>query len=196
MRLYRLLMTPLLRMTDRSLTAQQETFAAGIAKGFTQADAYREAYPKSKLWADETVWAAASRLAALYKVSTRVRELMDKAAKANEITVERVMRELAKVAFGDARRVMSWGPGGVNLIESSELTDDAAAIVSEVAQTITKDGGTIKVKAHDKLKALELIGRSMGMFRERGDGVGSDGGNIEVTRIELVSPEDDDDTES
>ena len=40
-----------------SLTPKQEKFAQEVASGKSQADAYREAYPKSKKWKDETLWA-------------------------------------------------------------------------------------------------------------------------------------------
>jgi phage terminase small subunit len=55
-----------------------------------------------------------------------------------EVTADRVVLELARVAFGDPRRVMSWGPGGVRLRPSAELADEEAAIVVEVGETTTK----------------------------------------------------------
>lgn len=86
------------------------------------------------------------------------------------ITQERVLNELAKIAFGDQRRVMSWGKGGVSLRESEDLTDDDAAAVAEVAETRTKDGGSLKLKTHDKVGALKLLGEHLGLFKaDKGD---------------------------
>lgn len=79
---------------------------------------------------------------------------------------DRVIRELSRIAFGDARRVMAWGPGGVVMIDSQTLNDEAAAIVSEASQKETQFGRHITVKTHDKVKALELIGRHLGMFTD------------------------------
>lgn len=62
---------------------------------------------------------------------------------------------------------MSWGPDGVKLIDSSRLDDDAAAMVCEVSETVTKDGGSIRVKLNDKGGALEKLGKHLGMFTER-----------------------------
>src|SRR4051812_18307795 len=62
-----------------------------------------------------------------------------------EVTQDRVLLELARVAFADPRRVMSWGPGGVVLRESAALADGEAAIVAEVGQTVTEGGGTLRV---------------------------------------------------
>lgn len=160
------------------LTPKQETFAAGIASGLSQAEAYRQAYPKALKWADKSVWERASVLAANIKVQSRVAELGAKAAAANEVTVERIVRELALIAFGSKRTVMSWGPGGVVLKDSQTLTDDEAAVVSEVKETTSATGGSLSLKTHDKVKALELLGKHVGMFTDKVELTGKDGGPI------------------
>jgi len=88
-------------------------------------------------------------------------------AKRTEITQDMVLKELGKIAFGDQRGVMEWGADGVTLRESSELTDDEAAMVAEVAETKTKDGGSIRLKTNDKVGALQLVGKHLGMFADR-----------------------------
>lgn len=79
------------------------------------------------------------------------------------ITAERVLAEIEKVAFANPRAVMAWGPGGVILRDSEELTEDEAAIISEVAET--KDG--MRVKLHSKLDALGKLGQHLGLFKDR-----------------------------
>jgi hypothetical protein len=74
--------------------------------------------------------------------------------------------ELARVAFGDPRRVMSWGPGGVRLRPSAELADEEAAIVAEMGETTTKEGGSLRLKTVDKLSALRLLAQHLGMLGE------------------------------
>ena len=157
------------------LTPKQEAFAAGVANGLSQAEAYRQVFPRSLKWKDETVWQHASRLAADSKVRARVQSLQEKAAEANQVTTERIVAELAKIAFGDARRVMSWGPGGVVLRESADLDDDEAAIVSEVTETTTATGGSLKVKTHDKLSALKLLADIAGAVVRKTEVTGKDG---------------------
>ncbi len=158
-----------------ALTPKQEKFAAGIAEGLSQAEAYRRAFPRSLDWKDETVWKRASEAAANREVSGRAEELRKKAADANEVTVERIVAELAKIAFGDARRVMSWGPDGVVLRDSGDLEDDEAAIVSEVTETTTATGGSLKVKTHDKLSALKLLADIAGAVVRKTEVTGKDG---------------------
>lgn len=160
------------------LTAKQEEFAAGIASGLSQAEAYRKAYPASTKWKDKSVWVNASALASDTDVQLRVSELLGKAAAANEVTVERIVRELALIAFGNKKAVMAWGPGGLKLKESEEISDDAAAIVAEVKETTSATGGSLSLKTHDKVKALELLGRHVGMFVDKTEVTGKDGAPI------------------
>ena len=88
-----------------SLTGPQEKFAVGVASGKTQADAYREAYPKSKKWKDETLWAEASRLMANHKVSTRVKELRERISGIGIASAERVLLEASRIALFDPRKL-------------------------------------------------------------------------------------------
>lgn len=97
--------------------------------------------------------------------------------KRTQVTQDKVIAEIAKVAFGDMREVMSWGPDGVRLKPSSEIPDDAAAFVAEVSETTTETGGSLKLKTNDKLRALELLGRHFGMFKDK---EGPMGGNTNV----------------
>jgi len=85
------------------------------------------------------------------------------------ITAERVLREIARIAFADPRRVMSWGPVGVVVRDSSELTDEEAAIVSEVSETRKDSGGSIRIKLNDKLAALEKLARHTNVYGDFGE---------------------------
>jgi phage terminase small subunit len=73
---------------------------------------------------------------------------------------------------------MRWGAGGVTLRESSELTDDEAALVSEVAETVSAAGSGLKLKTHDKVRALELLGKHLGMFVDKVEHSGAIAGGL------------------
>lgn len=75
-----------------------------------------------------------------------------------EVGLERVVTELARLAFSDARQVMSWGSDGVTLKESSTLTDEEASSVSEVSEVMGKEGVRgVRVKMHSKPEALSAL---------------------------------------
>src|SRR3954451_14829156 len=128
----------------------------------------------------------ASRLLANVKVAAAIAEAQAARSRRTEMTADRVVLELARVAFGDPRRVMSWGPGGVKLRPSAELAEEEAAIVAEVGETTTKEGGTLRLKTVDKLGALRLLGQHLGMFGERAD-AGTVAGAPEPGPLETVA---------
>lgn len=81
-----------------------------------------------------------------------------------EITADRVLLEIERLAFGDMRQVASWSPDGLVLIDSLELADEAAAGIVEIKETRNQSGTTLSVKRADKLKALELLARHLGLM--------------------------------
>ena len=153
------------------LTKKQATFVAEylVDLNATQA-AIRAGYSEKN----------AAKIAYQLLDKTRVREAIQKAqnerAKRTQITADRVVDELAKIAFSDPRDLMEWGPNGVVLKDSSSLTEEQAASVAEIS--MGKDG-TIRLKKHDKVKALELLGKHTGAWTEKLQAELSGGLNIQ-----------------
>lgn len=160
------------------LTPKEEAFAASLAAGMTQAAAYRNAYQNAKSWKDGTVYNKASLLAARREVQERVKALQEKAAQANEVTLERIVAEVCKAAFGDPRQLMTWGPNGVKLRPSEELTDQEAGMVAEVSETLSATGGSLKVKTISKLDALKFLAELKGLVVKRSELTGKDGKDL------------------
>ena len=80
-----------------------------------------------------------------------------------------MLEELARIGFSDMRRFTTWGPDGVRMHASAALDEDSARCVAEVSQTINAQGGALKFKLHDKVSALTLVGKHLGMFVDRLD---------------------------
>ena len=80
-----------------------------------------------------------------------------------KISADRVLRELARVAFADATDYSYIENGSVRLRDSSTLSEDQRAAVAYI-----KDGAAgPEVRLYDKIKALELIGKHLGMYDKR-----------------------------
>lgn len=99
-------------------------------------------------------------------VQAAVRAAQADRATRTRITADRVLEELARIAFVDIRRVFRWGPDGIELIASDALSEEEAAVVAEIYEG-AGSSGRVKGKRFDKLKALELLGRHLGIFSER-----------------------------
>lgn len=83
-----------------------------------------------------------------------------------ESDADRVVRELARLAYSDLRKLVDWGPDGVALKDSAEIPDDAAACVESVSQTTSLSGGSIKIKLHSKVSALGLLAKHLGLLKD------------------------------
>lgn len=96
-----------------------------------------------------------------------------------DVNAERVIRELARVAFGRLDEVAPWDEQGPRLIASSELPEHARALVASIRvkrerplrgsgeNAVPWEVETIEVKPWDKLGALEKLGKHLGLFTDR-----------------------------
>ena len=100
------------------------------------------------------------------KVSAAVEKAMAERSERTEITQDQVLKELALIGFANAGDYFDWGPDGVSLLAKDDLTEAQRSVVAEVSQTKTKEGGTIRLKLHDKQAALVNLGRHLGLFTD------------------------------
>jgi phage terminase small subunit len=147
------------------LTPKQEAFCFAYIETGNASEAYRRAYDAAEM-SPEAVKVEASRLLDHPNVALTVEDLRSAQRRRHALTADRVLAEYAKIAFGDAGDIFHWGPDGIRVKDMDALTPDQRALVSEVSQTTTQHGGTIRVKLHDKLEALEKIGRHLGIFEK------------------------------
>ena len=159
-------------MADVKLTGPQEKFALGVATGKTQADAYREAYPKAKKWKDASVYAQSSALMADSKVSIRVKELRERIAGIGIASAERTLLEASRLALFDPRKLF-FDDGTPKPITA--LDDDTAAALAglEVVEEFEGSGEdrkfigyTKKYKVADKNSALEKLFKHHGLYEK------------------------------
>ena len=88
-------------------------------------------------------------------------------SKRTGVNQERVIRELAKVAFVNMSDVVDFNTAQLLPGATSE---DTAAIASVKVKTVHTDVGIgieREIRTADKLKALELLGKHLGMFTEQ-----------------------------
>jgi hypothetical protein len=104
-------------------------------------------------------------------------EIAERAARLG-ITVDRVLREYARIAFADLSRVLNWGPDGLVVKESGILDKAVTAAISEIAPA-GPNKTQYRVKLYDKKAALDAIARHLGMF-ERGPARAEEGASTDL----------------
>ena len=166
---------------------QREAFALCIARGEEVTKSYAAVYPGHGIKDMKTLSVKASRLHTQPVIQARIAEMKEALSVRTNITQQRVLEELAKIGFSNAGDMVELGSDGKTTVDISKLTSDQKAAISEI-QIETDDKGKqrVRVKLHDKRAALMDIGKHLGMFREKIEVTGKDGGAIEVkNRLEV-----------
>lgn len=105
----------------------------------------------------------AARLLAIVNVKKALEEKKTEIAESSKLKTSDVIDELRRIAFSDITQVMSFSASKAKIKSSRKLSEDAKKIVASVSQT----QAGLTVKLHDKVKALELLGRYLNLFTDR-----------------------------
>lgn len=155
------------------MTDAQKRFCDEYLIDLNATRAYKVAYPNCKK--DETASAAGSRMLGNVKVQEYISKKQKEIEKRAEVTQDMVIKELAKIAFLDIRKLYTENGQLKNV---ADLDDDIAGAISSLetleeyegyGEDRERIGDTQKVKMLDKTKALELLGRHLGIFNDKLD---------------------------
>ncbi|MCI8865592.1 MAG: terminase small subunit [Lachnospiraceae bacterium] len=101
-------------------------------------------------------------------VQQAISEKMAERSKRTGINQDRILMELARIALLNSANVVNYEDA---TIKEDALPDDLAAVASvKVKRFPTKDGGEgieREIKFCDKVRALELAGKHLGMFKDK-----------------------------
>lgn len=109
------------------------------------------------------------------QVSAEIQKQQAKRQKRTEITQEKVLQELAAIAFAngyDFAQVIK--PGVVRVIPTEEIPQDKRKAVASIKETAN---GT-EIKTYDKVRALELLGKHLGIFDSNNNTITEQENNI------------------
>lgn len=141
------------------LSPKQRAFAGEYLIDFnaTQA-AIRAGY------SERTAYSQGQRLLKKVEVKAAIEKAIDERNARTRVTADRVIKELARAAFSDMRSYAQWGPQGVTLRESEALSQDDSAAVTEVSESYSENGRTLKFKLAHKDSALKMLAQHTGVF--------------------------------
>ena len=112
----------------------------------------------------------AARLMVNDGIRDEISRLQEQRSKATGIAAEHVIRELAFIAFANIRSLFNADGTMIPVHELDEASARSIAAIDVVNEHINTDNGTttkrfkLKVRLNDKVRALELLGRHLGMF--------------------------------
>lgn len=148
-----------------ALTAKQKIFADEYLIDLNATRAYKVAYPKIKK--DETARANSSRMLTNANVANYIEKRMKDREKRTEITQDMVLKELAKIGFADVTDFVTIENKGTYKAVQVKATEEMPGDKMGAIAGIKEGANGIEIKLNDKGKALELIGRHLGMFKDK-----------------------------
>lgn len=110
-----------------------------------------------------------SQLLRIVKVRTHIEQKMAERSRRTGINQDRVLQELAKIAFVKATDLID--PKDASVLENAS-DDDLAVIQSiKVKESWGEKGSSVEreIKLADKTRSLEMLGRHLGMFNDKLD---------------------------
>ena len=159
--------------TGGKLTPRQKLFVQEYLKDMNASRAYKAAGYLSGN--DEAVQAGASRLLWSVKLSQAVHGELLKRFQAVEITADRVLREIAKIAFCNMADFLRINPDGTFAVDLSSIDRDAGAAIQDAVTMEGEHSRSVKIKLHSKLSALDMLGKYLKLFNETTPAVSAEG---------------------
>ena len=155
------------------MTEAQKRFCEEYLIDLNATRAYKVAYPNCKK--DDSARVNSSRLLTNANIQEYISEKVKEREKRTEVTQDMVIQELSRIAFLDIRKLYNESGGLKNIQDIDEETIKAISSLETLeeydgyGEDKEQIGNTQKVKWLDKLKALELLGKHLGMFKEKVD---------------------------
>lgn len=140
-------------------------------------------------YSEKTAYSTGQRLLKNVEVKSHIEELQMAKAKRAEVSADEVIRELSLIAFSKAtdyarvvEKPLTDDEGSevgtysaIELVPTETLTEDQQRALA----TMKKGRDGLEVKPYDKVRALELLGKHLGLFTDKVDLTGDIG--LELT---------------
>lgn len=165
-------------MENVKLTKKQKLFCDEYLIDLNATRAYKAAGYSVK--SDNAAAVEGHKLLRNPKIDTYLTYKMKEREKRTEITQDKVLKELAKIGFADIKDYLSYRTAktvveydketGEPIIDYAEIIDliDSSEVEGRAIQEVSINSrGIFTFKLYDKQKALELIGRHLGMFNDK-----------------------------
>lgn len=176
------------RRNVKELTPKQQLF---IREYIVDLNATRAAIRAG--YSEKTANEQGNRLLANVSIQKAIKNELEKKLNKLDILSDKVINELKKIGFADINDFLSFNENGVVLNNSDNVDGTMINEVTSVTTENTIKNGTntrtqLKFKLHDKLKALEMLGRYLNLWKtdKEEDSVEKTINNIKTIVVQIV----------
>ena len=172
------------------LTPKQELFCQEYLVDLNATKAAERAKYSKK-----TAYSQGQRLLKNVEIQKRIAELKEKREERTKVTQDRVVKELALLGFSDLSNYIDIDSdtGAIRAKGFEDMPGETSRALQSIQEdrVIKEDAGgekttvydKVKFKMHDKIRALEILARHLGMLVERHEVTGEDGGPIKIEYV-------------
>lgn len=144
----------------KKLTPKQRAFVREYLICRNGAEAARRAG-----YGEEGARAMASHLLDDPEIMARIQANEERIEMKFEVTQDKIIQELAAIAFFDLRSVMRETDSGVAMKTWAEIDETISRAIQAVSENESQFGTSRSVKGFDKIAALKLLGLHIGMWK-------------------------------
>ncbi|HLI22061.1 MAG TPA: terminase small subunit [Stellaceae bacterium] len=145
------------RRVPAALTEREQRFVAEYLRDLNgRKAAMRVGYARSG------AGGMAHKLLAKPAIAAAVAAAQDEERAQKRATADRVIEELARMAFANIRDFADWGPKGISMRDKALLDPEETAAIADIEH---KGNGKLgRLKLYDKLAALNALAKHLGMI--------------------------------
>lgn len=96
-------------------------------------------------------------------IQKRIQNQMEERSKRTNVTQDMVVQELAKIGFSDITDYLKVKNNHVEIFDTDNIPREKLAAIAEIKES----NYGLSIRLYDKIRALELLGRHLGMFKDR-----------------------------
>lgn len=149
----------------RPLSAVEELFCVAYSNSFNGRQAYQDAVDNTTT--DNSAASVASRMLQKPEIQARVAELIEERKQRLEVDGDLIIHELMTIGFASISEFIDeQGDISPELIKNA--SPQLRRAIAEVTNTYSDKGGAQRrIKMHDKIRALELVGKKLKLFTDK-----------------------------
>lgn len=124
---------------------------------------------KAAGYSEDTAYSIAGNLLNIVEVQKYLTYLISARAKRLEVTADKVVQEIAKIAFHNVEDLLDYFDGNIlfNDLDNIKFPEIIKNItIKETLVQGRRVGQVAKIEVYDKVKALELLGKYTAIFEE------------------------------
>jgi phage terminase small subunit len=103
----------------------------------------------------------------IVEIQRAVQSKLDKRAEKEDLDAQKVLAHIKRAVFTPMDKFITWSGGSVDLKDSTEIPPELQCLIEYIEENQNPTSHNIKFKLINRMKALELLTRHLGMLNDK-----------------------------